>query len=211
MLDNFKVILWDFDGVLMNSNSVRDIGFEKVLADYPVEQVEALMQYHKANGGLSRYVKFRYFFEEVRNEKVSNQQIQDLATKFSIIMQQILFDQSLLIKDSIQFVKDNSSKFRMHIVSGSDGVELNSLCKFLKIDQYFISIEGSPVAKNKLVNQLLLTFNYAVDDCVLIGDSINDLEAAEINKIAFRGYNNSNFLSLGIVTIKSFYQLNNNK
>lgn len=204
MLNNFRVILWDFDGVLMNSNTSRDQGFQKVLADYPVEQVKALMIYHHANGGLSRYVKFRYFFEEVRKEKVSDEQIQNLAGKFSAIMHQILFDEKLLIKDSMQFVIENFAKFKMHIVSGSDGIELNSLCKFLKIDKYFITIEGSPTAKNKLVNNLLLKFNYSVDECVLIGDSINDLEAAKINGIAFRGYNNFNFLSADIATIDSF-------
>ena len=204
MLDNFKVILWDFDGVLMNSNIVRDIGFEKVLADYPAEQVTALMKYHKANGGLSRYVKFRYFFEEVRKEEVSDEQVQALAKKFSIIMQEILFDESLLIKDSIQFVKENFSKFKMHIVSGSDGVELNSLCKHLEIDKYFISIEGSPIAKNQLVKQLLSTFNYSVDDCVLVGDSINDLEAARVNNISFAAYNNPALFSSNIINIENF-------
>ena len=204
MLDNFKVILWDFDGVLMNSNIVRDIGFEKVLADYPAEQVMALMKYHKANGGLSRYVKFRYFFEEVRKEEVSDEQVQALAKKFSIIMQEILFDESLLIKDSIQFVKENFSKFKMHIVSGSDGVELNSLCKHLEIDKYFISIEGSPIAKNQLVKQLLSTFNYSVDDCVLVGDSINDLEAARVNNISFAAYNNPALFSSNIINIENF-------
>lgn len=208
MLDNFKVILWDFDGVLMNSNSVRDRGFKKVLADYPAEHVNTLMKYHHANGGLSRYVKFRYFFEQVRKESVSEEQVQELAKKFSAIMQQILFDHSLLIKDSMNFVKENFSKFKMHIVSGSDGAELNSLCKFLKIDQYFISIEGSPTAKNILVTQLLFKYKYPVNDCVLIGDSINDLEAAKINKIAFVGYNNPDFLSADISTINSFCQLN---
>ena len=204
MLDNFKVILWDFDGVLMNSNIVRDIGFEKVLADYPAEQVMALMKYHKANGGLSRYVKFRYFFEEVRKEEVSDEQVQALAKKFSIIMQEILFDESLLIKDSIQFVKENFSKFKMHIVSGSDGVELRSLCKYLEIDKYFITIEGSPIAKNQLVKQLLSTFNYSVDDCVLVGDSINDLEAARVNNISFAAYNNPALFSSNIINIENF-------
>ena len=205
MLDNFKVILWDFDGVLMNSNAIRDIGFEKVLAEYPAEQVTALMKYHKANGGLSRYVEFRYFFEEIRKEVVSDENIQALAKKFSTIMQQILFDKSLLIKDSIQFVQENFSKFKMHIVSGSDGVELRLLCKYLEIDKCFITIEGSPTAKNQLVKQLLSTYNYSVDDCVLIGDSINDLEAAKINEITFYGYNYPDFLSADVNNIKHFY------
>ena len=192
MLDKFKVILWDFDGVLMNSNSVRDLGFEKVLATYPAEQVKVLMNYHKANGGLSRYVKFRYFFEKVRNEVVSEEHIQELAKKFSLIMREILFDQSLLIQDSIQFVRENFTKFKMHIVSGSDGVELNALCKHLEIDKYFITIEGSPTAKNELVKQLLNSYNYIPNECILIGDSINDLEAAKINNISFAAYNNKN-------------------
>lgn len=56
-------IFWDFDGVLMNSNAVRDKGFELVLANYPKNQVKQLMNFHQANSGLSRYVKFRFFFK----------------------------------------------------------------------------------------------------------------------------------------------------
>ena len=206
MLDNFKVILWDFDGVLMNSNAVRDIGFEKVLADYPAEQVTALMKYHKANGGLSRYVKFRYFFEVVRNESVSDEQIQELAKKFSSIMQEILFDKLLLINDSIEFVQQNFSKYKMHIVSGSDGVELRSLCKYLEIDKYFITIEGSPTIKNELVKQLLFKYKYNCESCVLVGDSVNDMEAARVNNISFAAYNNSALFSSEIINIHQFYE-----
>ena len=206
MLDNFKVILWDFDGVLMNSNAVRDIGFEKVLADYPAEQVTALMTYHKANGGLSRYVKFRYFFEVVRNESVSDEQIQELAKKFSTIMREILFDKLLLINDSIKYVQQNFSKYKMHIVSGSDGVELRSLCKYLEIDKYFITIEGSPTVKNELVKQLLFKYEYDCEACVLVGDSINDKEAARVNNISFAAYNNSALFSPEIINIHQFYE-----
>lgn len=206
MLDNFKVILWDFDGVLMNSNAVRDIGFEKVLADYPAEQVTALMTYHKANGGLSRYVKFRYFFEVVRNESVSDEQIQELAKKFPSIMQEILFDKLLLINDSIEFVQQNFSKYKMHIVSGSDGVELRSLCKYLEIDKYFITIEGSPTIKNELVKQLLFKYKYNCESCVLVGDSVNDMEAARVNNISFAAYNNSALFSSEIINIHQFYE-----
>ena len=61
-----KIIFWDFDGVILNSNKVRDSGFEIVLKDFPKNQVELLLNYHRQNGGLSRYVKFRYFFEVIR-------------------------------------------------------------------------------------------------------------------------------------------------
>ena len=61
-----RVIFWDFDGVILNSNKVRDKGFETVLSGFPKEEVDKLLKFHRQNGGLSRYVKFRYFFEEIK-------------------------------------------------------------------------------------------------------------------------------------------------
>ena len=49
----------------MDSNAVRDRGFKEVLNGYPENEVDALMTFHQDNGGLSRYVKFRYFFEVI--------------------------------------------------------------------------------------------------------------------------------------------------
>lgn len=199
-----KIILWDFDGVLMNSNLVRDQGFVEVLKEFPKYQVEKLLAFHKKNGGLSRYVKFRYFFEEIRKEEISEKEVNNLANKFSIIMKKILVDESLLIDDSIQFVKKHHQDFYMHIVSGSDEKELRFLCQELKISQYFISIHGSPTAKNDLVRNLLNEYNYQKLNCILIGDSINDFEAATVNKISFYGYNNMNLKSKNYI-----YNFNN--
>ena len=80
-----KTIFWDFDGVLMNSNAVRDLGFLEVLKAYPKEQVNQLMDFHQKNGGLSRYVKFRYFFEQIRNEEITDEAVTQWASKFSKI------------------------------------------------------------------------------------------------------------------------------
>jgi len=199
-------IFWDFDGVLMNSNAVRDKGFELVLADYPKDQVKQLMDFHQANGGLSRYVKFRYFFEEVRGEKINDEQVQVWADKFSEIMLANLINKDLLIKETNDFVKANDQNYKMHIVSGSDGNELRKICKGVDIDQYFKSIEGSPTPKKKLVADILEKEKYKLEECVLIGDSINDYEAAEVNKITFFGYNNE---SLKLISKNYFENLNN--
>ena len=200
-------IFWDFDGVLMNSNAVRDKGFELVLADYPKDQVKQLMDFHQANGGLSRYVKFRYFFEEVRGEEITDEEVQVWADKFSEIMLANLINEDLLIKETIDFVKANYQNYKMHIVSGSDGNELRKICKGIGIDHYFKSIEGSPTPKKKLVADILEKENYKLEECVLIGDSINDYEAAEVNKITFFGYNNE---SLKLIS-KNYIQIFDNK
>ncbi len=85
-MNSIETIFWDFDGVILNSNPVRDIGFKEVLKQYPVNEVNMLLDYHQENGGLSRYVKFRYFFEKIRRENIDEEQILVLANNFSGII-----------------------------------------------------------------------------------------------------------------------------
>ncbi|MHA7101789.1 HAD family hydrolase [Roseivirga pacifica] len=203
-LENYKVILWDFDGVILDSMAIRDQGFVEVLKEYPEVQVNELLAYHRKNGGLSRYVKFRYFFEEIRGEEISNDSVNGLAEQFSNVMKSLLINPSLLISDSLNFIVENARRYKMHIVSGSDGNELRYLCEQLNIDQYFLTIDGSPTPKKQLVKSVLSQFGYAQKDCVLIGDSINDFEAAESNSVDFMGFNNSNLMDMGTSYIKSF-------
>ena len=188
MVDNKTVVLWDFDGVIMNSMHIRDLGFVKVLAEFPQPQVDQLMRYHGNNGGLSRFNKFRYFFETVRGEEVSNETIDVYAAKFSEIMLELLIDKKLLINETNLFIKNEYQNFKMHIVSGSAEVELKLICDKLNLTRYFKSIHGSPTHKNELVKQVIRENEYEKESCVLIGDSINDYNAAVINDIDFMGY-----------------------
>lgn len=203
-LAKYNVILWDFDGVILDSMAIRDLGFEKTLSNFPKTEVAQLMEFHRKNGGLSRYVKFRYFFEEIRNEEISEEEVLEYAQKFSAIMMDLLIDEKLLIEDSVSFIKEAYTQFKFHIVSGSDGVELNNICKELELSSYFLSIEGSPIPKNKLVKDILELYKYKKGNVCLIGDSINDLEAAEANGIYFFGYNNESLKKLNSNYIESF-------
>ena len=189
-MNKYKYILWDFDGVIIDSNHARVLGFERVLSEYPKNQVDQLLEYHTRNGGLSRYVKFRFFFENIRNEKVSEDRILDLANQFSEIMKEILTDTALLIMDSVEFIQENHSNCQMHIVSGSDGTELRYLCAHLNIAHFFNSISGSPTPKTELVKQLIDSNAIVGPEACLIGDAGNDFDAANANGIDFYGYNN---------------------
>ena len=185
-----KNILWDFDGVILDSMDIRTMGFRKVLANYPEVQVNRLIAFHKKNGGLSRYVKFRHFLQEIRKEQDCDRQVEILAENYSEIMRKNLTSKRRLIKEVVDFIKENHMSYKMHIVSGSDGEELRHLCNKLDLTKYFVSIEGSPTPKVELVSGILRINNYESKYTCLVGDSINDLKAAEENGIDFFGYNN---------------------
>lgn len=190
MLKDIRAILWDFDGVLIDSNTVRENGFKKVLEDYPINEVEQLLSFHRLNGGLSRYVKFKHFFEKIRGEELTDDELFVWANHFSKIMKDLLVNSDLLINETNDFIRKRHKEFEMHIVSGSDQSELRFLCERLGLSSHFITINGSPTPKDQLVKHLLDKFGYNPIDCLLIGDSINDCEAAMKNMVKFMAYNN---------------------
>jgi HAD superfamily hydrolase (TIGR01549 family) len=200
--EELEAIFWDFDGVLLNSNEIRDKGFSEVLKKYPKEQVNKLMAYHQANGGLSRYVKFRYFFEEVRGESITDEEVNQWAAKFSEIMMQLLTDHSLQISETLRFVKYHHQQIPMYVVSGSDQTELRKLCEAHGIAKYFKRIHGSPKPKKQWVGEILKEEHLNPEHCVLIGDSVNDFEAADINGLLFVGYNSATAEALSTAEIK---------
>ena len=203
MMKNKRIqaFFWDFDGVLLDSDKVRVEGFKAVLNDYPQDQVDELIQFHNKNGGLSRYVKFRYFFEKLRHETVAAYQIAELSEKFSGIMRNKLVDKSLLIAETIHYISDCYDRWPMHIVSGSDEKELRFLCNELGIGHYFKSIKGSPIPKTELICSILKEENYLPGNCVLIGDSINDYQAANKNGLQFMAYNNDDLHEFTTLTL----------
>lgn len=205
--NSIQTIFWDFDGVILDSVPVRDEGYRQVLSHYPDQQVEQLMRFQRINGGLSRYVKFRYFYEEILGREITDGKIRELAGKYSDYMVQKLRDRSLLIDETMEFIHAHQDLFTMHIVSGSDQDELRYLCKELQIDHFFRSIHGSPVPKKKLVEKVMDDNNYHHEHAILIGDSINDYEAAKVNKVKFFGYNNRSLIGKGEGYITSFKEV----
>lgn len=195
-----KNILFDFDGVILDSMPIREYGFRNIFKDFEDKLVEIFLEYHNKNGGLSRYVKIRYFYEKLLNQSISNNEVSKIAENFSVIMRNELINKKYLIKETVDFLDKNHKKYKLHIVSGSDQNELRFLCKELDVEKYFISIYGSPIHKDDLVKNLLEKEKYNKSESILIGDSINDYDAAKINSIDFFGFNN-----LDLKKVSKFY------
>ena len=202
-----KNILWDFDGVIIDSLAIRDYGFREIFKEFDKQSVDKLIQYHNYNGGLSRFHKIKYFFNEILKQNITQDEILQYADKFTQIMRQSLSDKKYLINDTVNFIKNNYKNYNFHIVSGSEHNELNFLCQKLDLSQYFISINGSPTPKNQLIKNLLESYNYNINQTILIGDSINDYEAASVNKIDFYGFNNENLRDKSKIYIEDWNNL----
>ncbi|AXK49278.1 haloacid dehalogenase [Aliarcobacter trophiarum LMG 25534] len=185
-----KNIIFDFDGVILDSVPIKTEGFKKLFEGFPKNKVKEFIQYHELNGGKSRYIKIKYFFNKLLNENISEDDILKYANRYSLITKEELTNSKYIIEDTVSFINHNYKKYNMHIASGADENDLKYICERLNLTKYFLSITGSPIMKSKIVKNILEMNNYKKEETILIGDSINDYEAAEENHIEFFGYNN---------------------
>tara|TARA_B100001758_G_C18284910_1_gene543729 strand:- start:445 stop:1062 length:618 start_codon:yes stop_codon:yes gene_type:complete len=196
-------IIWDFDGVIIDSDKVRTNGFRHIFRNFSKKDVNEIIKYHKTNGGLSRYVKIKYFFDSILKVELRNNNFKQYLSEYSAYMKVRLIDNNLLINQTIEFIK-KSNKKNMFLVSASDQEELIFLTKKLSINNFFKEIKGSPTSKHENIKNLILKFGIDKTDTVLIGDSINDFEAAKKNGIKFIGFNNTELNKKNINYLEKF-------
>ena len=189
-LPKVKNILWDFDGVIFNSMKIKNDGFLELFKEYKREDLEKFREYNLVSGGVPRFDKIRYFYNNILKEDIDDDEVKRLADKFSKIIKKRLFLKDNLISETIEFIKREYKNYNFHITSGAEHNELNRLCREFNLSKYFISIEGSPTKKSILIKNILKEYGYRREDTILIGDAITDYYSAYDNGIGFYGYNN---------------------
>ena len=56
-IDRFDYLLFDFDGVIKESNLIKGEVFKKIFKDFGPEVTSKIFNHHISNGGISRYEK----------------------------------------------------------------------------------------------------------------------------------------------------------
>lgn len=186
-----KQLLFDFDGVIMDSVPLKGEGFRYIFRKFPTKAQNELLNYHQVNGGVSRYDKIRYFFSDIVKQGFSEDDVQAYAAEFSQFITAQLYKSDLIITEVVQFIQQNYQRYDMAIVSASDQEELRGICRHHGFDQYFFDILGSPKLKKDNIASVLLQHDYAKQATALIGDSPADKAAADANHIHFIGFNNA--------------------
>lgn len=187
-IENIKNIIFDFDGVILDSVELKTQAFAELFKEFPKDKVQKLIEFHGQNGGISRYHKIQYFFENILHEEISDEEILKYAKKYSQLTKNKLCSPKFVIRKTFDFIKKKQDCYNMHIASGADEQDLLEICEKLDLTRYFLSIHGSPTKKDDLVKNLLINNSYKNEETILIGDSVNDYNAALKNNIYFYGF-----------------------
>lgn len=178
-----KYIFFDFDGVLAESVNIKTEAFRQLYLSYGEEFAQRVVDYHEANGGISRFEKIKVFNGEWLGEAITEEKIQSLADGFSdLVMEGVI--NSPEVKGASDFL-NSANEYEKYIITGTPTLEIIPILKQRKMFHFFEGVYGSPENKDFWVKEILTTKNISPEECVFIGDALTDYNAALSNAITF--------------------------
>lgn len=172
----YDLLLFDFDGVLFDTNQLKTKAFALALSDYPDTQVAELVQYHKDNGGISRQLKMQYFFEKIMHLPDSEDKQKQAVERFAGHCQALLPTASLLPGAADFLTAAENLQVSMAICSGGNTGEIRKLLQRESLEHLFIEVWGNEQSKIAHAENNVTTRFKRV---CFFGDSQYDMKVAE--------------------------------
>ncbi|HYG31700.1 MAG TPA: HAD family hydrolase [Methylophilaceae bacterium] len=177
-LQQYKTLVFDCDGVVLDSNQLKTEAYYHVAMGFGAnhEQAQALVDYHVRLGGISRFIKFRYFLDEILHQPVTDDAMAELLESFAEEIHRglLVCEMAAGLIELREITRDTS----WMLVSGGDQTELRTLFAERGIDELFdAGIFGSPDNKDVILEREGANGNLP-KPAIFFGDSRYDHEAA---------------------------------
>ena len=78
-------IIFDFDGVILESVDIKTQAFAELFSEYP-DHLEDIIKHHKNNSGVSRYEKIKYYLNLIHKSEADNGTFQYYLKQFGKII-----------------------------------------------------------------------------------------------------------------------------
>jgi len=206
-----KAIIFDFDGVIVESVDIKTKAFAELFEQERSEVVKKVIDYHLNNTGVSRYDKFRYIYKEILKRPLRDEEFQILCDKFADLVVSRVID-APYVKGAIEFLKDYvPKKYKCFLVSATPQKEIKEILQKRHIAHFFSVIYGASTKKSHAVREILNEENIMPIDTVYVGDAMSDYLAAKDNVVNFIARINNNesiFNDIDCIKVKDLQNLN---
>jgi phosphoglycolate phosphatase-like HAD superfamily hydrolase len=207
-----KAVLFDFDGVIVESFDIKTEAFRELFADEP-EHLPAILKLHRTNGGLSRFAKFELIYRDILCRPLPLAEKNELGRRFAdLVMEKVLA--CPFVPGALEFLQAYSERLPLFVASGTPHEELLDILARRGLAGYFREAHGSPPEKTEIARGILHRYSLAPSEMPFVGDSRNDYQAAVEVGLPFIGRVSPGspdpFPQADVIHIKDLVQLETN-
>jgi phosphoglycolate phosphatase-like HAD superfamily hydrolase len=181
-----QCLIFDCDGVILDSVPVKTRAFARLAEPYGAQARDRLVMYHAVHGGVSRYRKFEWFFQEILGRGITSRESAEWGRLFADYALDELRSCGLIA--GAQEVLDAwRGRLPLFVCSGAPQEELRLILRERRLEDYFEGIHGSPPAKAQLLAKIVAGTGLPPETALMVGDAVTDREAAEYAGTRFYG------------------------
>ncbi len=177
-LTQYKTLVLDCDGVVLNSNKTKVNAYFEVAKRHGATdaQAQALVGHHVQKGSFPRNGKIAYYLKEILKQEVTDQVMQQYMHTFDEILDKTLMDCE--VSPGLLPLREASRHCKWMLLSGGDQRELRTIFARRNLAHLFdVGIFGGPDTKDEVLAREKANGNLQLP-ALFIGDSKYDYEAA---------------------------------
>ncbi len=179
-----RAVAFDFDGVIVESVSVKTQAFARLFQGEGPEVVAQVVAYHLAHGGVSRVEKIRHYYREILRRPLPEAQLEALCEEFQRLTFAGVVD-APWVPGALETIRElHARDFTLFVVSGTPEPELREIVERRDLTPYFSGVFGSPRTKDVVLSSLLGP-HLPPDDLLFVGDAMTDYDGATAAGVRF--------------------------
>ncbi len=204
-----EAIIFDFDGVILESADIKTRAFRELFASHP-DQLEAIVAYHEANAGVSRFLKFRHIHARILGRPLGAEEEHALGERFAdLVVEEVI--RCPFVPGAPELLKAYAGELPLFLASGTPEGELHRLVEARNLSGFFRGVYGSPKGKADIIAEILAVTGKPRTALVFVGDGWSDYEAAKAAGVAFIGRGRPGrshpFEGLGVPVVEDLFGL----
>ncbi len=181
-----KVVALDFDGVILESNEAKTQAFAEFAASHGPAASSAMVMFHRENLGVSRFVKFQWFYRAVLQREATSADLAACNDRFSSLCLESV-TASPFVPGAEQFILKYFRVMPLYIVSSTPEEELTRIVAKRNLSCFFQAVLGTPGTKIEHLQNIMQREQITPDCLLMVGDSQTDLNAAKAAGAKFYG------------------------
>jgi phosphoglycolate phosphatase-like HAD superfamily hydrolase len=175
-IESLRAIVFDFDGVILESANIKTEAFLELYADYP-EKLAAIRQYHVSQAGISRYVKFEHIQRNIIGLPYTEADKKRASAEFERLTRERIFN-CPQVPGAEALLRGLGGRLLRIVGSGTPQPELELIVATRKMGDWFEELWGTPRMKADILRDVMARHNLTPREVLMVGDGMSDYEAA---------------------------------
>ena len=181
-----KAIIFDLNGVLIDSNRFNANLFREIFGYYSKEAGEKAAYHYLHNGGIPRKKRMEMYLREFAGVDPTEEEVSKVLDRFSELLHTRMGE--IPLKNNVrELLEEKHGKCLFFVSSGALVKDAERILDAKGILNFFEKVYGSPQTKDKHITDILHSYGLGKDDVIFVGDSIHDKEAADKTGVNFIG------------------------